>query len=478
MNTTKVNDGKAAVVNEEDRKLKFSEKVATVINGTMGTFHSQVIQMFLLFFYTDIMKISAAFVAPLFLIARVTDAFLAPAFGMFIDKRTTRFGKYKPWAIGIGALTGVFGWLTFTAVNLSTTGKLVYVTITYFLYSTLKTIEIAPQAALVPAVVKKVEDRISMNQIGYFLMMIAVTFAQIGVQPLYKKLGGDNAAKGFSVLMGIVAVIGVLVAVFQWFTLKERYIVKQDKQNKNELTVKEMLITVFTNKTAVITYIYIFAINLSNGIKSSTTIYYFKYYFHNEGLMVISGIIGMFPILFGVALSKVVTKRIGVKMNLVIGSIASVISLAAVIFVPSNKIGVIVFMTISAIASFISGISTPASGTLLPAAMDYTEWKSGKNINAFMGSFQGFLQTFATAVSGALVAGALSVFGYVGGAAQQSSLAVFGFKMLMSILPAIVMALTLAVVKLDLTEENLAKINKELAERRKKIAAETENNNA
>lgn len=459
------------VIESEDRKLKFSEKVATVINGTMGSFHSQVIQMFLLFFYTDIMKISPAFVAPLFLVARVTDAFLAPAFGIFIDKRTTRFGKYKPWAIVIGALTGVFGWLTFTSFGLSSGGKLVYATITYFLYSTLKTIEIAPQAALVPAVVKRIDDRMSMNQIGYFLMMIAIMFAQIGVQPLYKKLGGGNGAKGFSILMGIVAVVGILVAVFQSVTLKERYVVKEDKKDENKLSLKEMIVTVFTNKTALIAYTYIFAINLSNGIRSTATIYYLKYYFHNEGLMVTIGAISILPVMVGVALSKIITKRIGIRMNLIIGSIANVVTLAAVIFVPGNKAGITMFMVLLVAMSFFNGLCTPASGTLLPAAMDYTEWKSGKSINAFMGSFQGFLQTFATAISGTLVAGGLAVVGYVGGAAEQSSSTLMGLKILMSVLPAVVISLTFVVAKFDLTEEKQAQITKELAERRKNAQA-------
>ncbi|MCB2354553.1 MFS transporter [Clostridium estertheticum] len=81
-------------------------------------------------------------------------------------------------------------------------------------------------------------------------------------------------------------------------------------------------------------------------------------------------------------------------------------------------------------------MSTPALATLMPAAMDYTEWKSGLNINAFMGSIQKFLQTFSTALSGALVASALVFVGYVPGAEQNSS-TLFGLRVLMSIVPAI-----------------------------------------
>lgn len=453
-------------VDKEDRKLKFSEKVAVVIPGSLGLFHSQVIQMFLLFFYTDMMGISAAYAAGLFLFIRVFDAVAAPVFGIFIDKVNTPWGKYKPWLIGVAVFAAVFGWLTFTDFGLSGNAKLIYATITYFLYSTFKTLEIAPQMAIVPVVTKRIDDRMSMNQIGYFLMMISAMVASVAVQPLYKRLGGGNGAKGFSIIMGTVAIITILIGVFQAFKIKERYVTQPKKEEKS-ISLKEMLTALLKNKTALIVYGYSLGINLANGFKATLAIYYYKYYFHNEGLVAIIGLVSMVPTLLGVALSRPVTKRIGIKNNLVIGSIINVISLAAVIAVPPTQVGLILFIALYVVAGLFSGISTPASGTMMPAAMDYTEWKTGKNINGFMGSLQGFLQTFSTAISGAVAAGCLSIIGYVSGATQQSSSTILGIKILMSIVPAIIMLLTLVVVKFDLTEEKQAQITKELAERRK-----------
>jgi sugar (glycoside-pentoside-hexuronide) transporter len=464
MNTIKAE--KSVNVAREDRKLRFGEKVAVVIPGTLGLFHSQVIQMFLLFFYTDMMGISAAYAAGLFLFIRFFDAIAAPVFGIFIDKVTTPWGKYKPWLIGVGVFAAVFGWLTFTDFGLSGNAKLIYATLTYFLYSTFKTLEIAPQMAIVPVVTKRIDDRMSMNQISYLFMMIAAMVASVAVQPLYKRLGGGNGAKGFSIIMGTVAVITILIAVFQAFKVKERYVVQRKKDEKS-LSLKEMLAALLRNKTALIVYGYILGINLSNGFKSTLAIYYYKYYFHNEGLVAIIGLVSMLPTLLGVGLSGPITKRIGIRNNLVIGSIINVICLAAVIVVPPTKVGLTLFIVLYVIAGLFSGISTPASGTMMPAAMDYTEWKTGKNINGFMGSLQGFLQTFSTAISGSVVAASLSIIGYVSGAAQQSSATILGIKVLMSIVPAVIMLLTLVVIKLDLTEEKQAQITNELAERRK-----------
>lgn len=82
-------------VNDEGERprLKLSEKIGLVIGNAPNTFHYQIIQMYLLFFYTDFMKISPAFIAALFLITRIVDALLAPIFGAMLDKITTPWGN-------------------------------------------------------------------------------------------------------------------------------------------------------------------------------------------------------------------------------------------------------------------------------------------------------------------------------------------------------------------------------------------------
>lgn len=449
-----------------ERNLKFREKLAVVLSNGTGTFHFQVIQMFLLFFYTDIVGISPAYVAGLFLFTRIFDACLSPMFGMFVDKVTTPLGKYKPWVVLTSALLGVFGWMTFTTFNFSPMGKLIYATVTYVLYSIMMAIGSGPLAALTPATTKKIDERISMGQIGFFTIMIGAIIAQIAVQPLYKALGGGNDARGFSMLMGVVAIFSVLIALWQGATIKERYIVEKKKDEKAP-AFKDMLKAVMTNKTAMIVYSYVLGINLAQGIRSAVMIHYFKYFFHNEGLVVTVGLVSMVPTMIGVALSSKVTKWIGIKMNLMINVIVSIALSIAIIVIPPSQTGVIVYMVLIVIVGIFAGLSTPAQGTMMPAAIDYTEWKTGMNINAFMGSFQGFLQTFGTALSGAIAAGSLTLIGYVPGGAEQSMGTVNGLRIIISVLPAIATLLTAAILWFDLTESKQVQITKELAERRK-----------
>ncbi|MGM1020392.1 MAG: MFS transporter [Bacillota bacterium] len=448
----------------EEPKLRLREKIACSIGGLTGTLHFQMISMFLLFFYTDVMKIPPAYVAGLFLVARIIDAVLAPMFGIFVDKVTTPWGKYKPWMLILGIPTAIFGWLTFTSFDLSHTGKIIYATVTYLAYSIMIAITPAPSSAIMPAVTKRVDDRVSIGTYSYMLVMVGAMFVTIAAQPLYKALGGGSDARGFSLLMLVVGIITILVSLFQVLNLKERYIVTSSKDEARP-SLKEMLVAVFTNKNAIIVYIYVLALNLANGIRSAVMVHYFKYFFGNEGLVVTVGIVSILPVMIGAVLSPMVTKKIGVKANVLLGTFVTVLSMLAILVIPSTPAGIIAFLVIGVISGVFTGFSSPAQGTMLPAAMDYTEWKTGINVNAFMGSFLGFLQTFATALSGAIAAGVLVMIGYEPGV-EQSSTTLTGLKILMGVIPAIVIVFTASVAWFDLTEEKQKQIAKDLEERR------------
>ncbi|MFP7493901.1 glycoside-pentoside-hexuronide (GPH):cation symporter [Terribacillus saccharophilus] len=450
--------------NGEDSKLKLRERIALSVGGMVGTAHLQMVSMFLLFFYTDVMLINPAFVAGLFLFARAFDAFAAPFFGIFIDKVNTPWGKYKPWLLILGIFTGVTGWMTFTDFNLSPTMQLVYVTITYLLYSLSIAIGQAPGSAILPAATKRVDDRIAIGTFSYILVLVGAMFVSVGVQPLYSGLGGGNDATGFSMLMGGVAVIGILITVFQVLTIKERYITKK-KNDEKQPSLKTMLVAVFTNKAAVTIYIYILALNLANGVRSGIMIHYFKYYFNNEALIVTVGSVTIVPMILGAILSPLITKRIGIKANVLLAAAVNVVTMVAVFFIPASPAGVTAFIAISVFGSLFTGFSSPAQSAMMPAAMDYTEWKSGINVNAFMGSLQGFVQTFAGAIAGSVAAGALAVIGYEPGV-EQSDGTLLGLKIIMSFLPAFIIAFTASVAWFDLTEDRQKQIAKDLAERR------------
>lgn len=174
------------------------------------------------------------------------------------------------------------------------------------------------------------------------------------------------------------------------------------------------------------------------------------------------GIVGLIPTLIGVAFSQPIVRRFGLKRVILAGVIANLATCPVYLFIPDDQTGLLIHIAVTVLTCLIGGLGSPAQGALMPAAIDYTEWKTGLNLNAFMSSFNGFIQTFATALSGAIAAGALSLIGYVPGI-EQSYDTLFGLRVLVGILPAVFGAISICIVWFDLTEEKQAQIARELA---------------
>lgn len=72
----------------------------------------QMISLYLLYFYTDVMKLNAASIAVMFIVCRIIDAVTDVLVGFAIDKTRTRWGKSRPWfllscAVCSGSITGI-----------------------------------------------------------------------------------------------------------------------------------------------------------------------------------------------------------------------------------------------------------------------------------------------------------------------------------------------------------------------------------
>jgi Na+/melibiose symporter-like transporter len=76
-----------------NERLNFLTRFTLSMGNCTGTMIYMMISTYLLFVYTDVVKVNASFVAVLFLVTRIVDAVLAPAFGIFLDMKSTRWGN-------------------------------------------------------------------------------------------------------------------------------------------------------------------------------------------------------------------------------------------------------------------------------------------------------------------------------------------------------------------------------------------------
>jgi len=106
---------------------------------------------------------------------------------------------------------------------------------------------------------------------------------------------------------------------------------------------------------------------------------------------------------------------------------------------------------------------------------EYTEWKTGKDMKGFIMGFSSIAAKFSSAVGGLVVGIGLTAIGFNAEAITPE--VTNGIRALMSLLPAVVCAVSVGLTFLcPLTDKNIKRIQQELEERRQekdaKCAAE------
>ena len=189
----------------------------------------QMISLYLLYFYTNVMHLNAGAVSVMFLVTKVIDGISDLIVGFLIDKTNTKWGKSRPWIL-FGAIPfGVAAVLAFSVPNIGQTGMLIYAYVSYILLSTAYTIVNIPMASILPALSEDPHERTVLASCRTFFSSIGSTVVSAFALTLVDKFGNGNEALGFRIVMMIFGVIGCLVFFFCFFNTKERVTIKQEK---------------------------------------------------------------------------------------------------------------------------------------------------------------------------------------------------------------------------------------------------------
>lgn len=145
-------------------QLHFKEKLAYGLGAVGKDMVYMLSASYILYYYQDIMGVSAVAMGVILLVARIFDAFNDPIMGVVVAKTKTRWGKFRPWLM-IGTLTNaVILFLMFSAPPSMDGGGLVaYAAITYILWGVTYTMMDIPYWSMIPAFTKGGRERRTHN---------------------------------------------------------------------------------------------------------------------------------------------------------------------------------------------------------------------------------------------------------------------------------------------------------------------------
>ncbi len=244
---------------------------------------------YVLYYFQDVLGVSAVAMGVILLAARVFDAFNDPIMGVIVAKTKTRWGKFRPWLL-IGTLTNaVILYLMFSAPPaLSGPGLVAYAAVTYILWGVTYTMMDIPYWSMIPAFTEGGKERENLTTlarssagVGSALITIITVMA---VQALGRAFGGaDATAKqvertGFSWFALIVAVLFVIFILLTCINIKEKSTV-----DMKTASIGQMFRALVQNDQTMTVVGAIVLINSAVYITSNLVIYFFKYDFGGSG---------------------------------------------------------------------------------------------------------------------------------------------------------------------------------------------------
>lgn len=174
----------------------------------------QLISLYLMYFYTDVMGLPAYYVGIMFLVTRLVDGVADVLMGLVIDNTTTRWGRCRPWLL-IGAVPfGLLCVLVFYVPDFGITGKLIYAFVTYLCLSFLYTIVNIPFSAMLPFLTADSLERTTLSSVRILLGSLGSTIVAVATLPLVATLGHGDQNQGFlytAIIFGIIATFFIIL---------------------------------------------------------------------------------------------------------------------------------------------------------------------------------------------------------------------------------------------------------------------------
>lgn len=441
-------------------RLSFREKFAYGLGDTASNFFFQTFNLFLVYYYTDIFGLSAAAVGTLMFVTPVVVATLNPLIGILADRTDSRWGKFRPYILWGAVPYGVLGYVMFANPTLGADGRLVFAYATYTLmlvaYAAINT----PYSALMGVMSASSADRTSLSTYRFACAFTGGLLIGWLVPWLKDHIGGASPADNFRLTMAIFAVISVAMFLYTFFNTRER--VRPPRGQVASL--RHDLRDLAGNAPWLILFFAAFLTLANVGLRSGSTIYYFKYVVGDETGLGRYNLLGGLAFITGSLLTRLFLRYFS-RRGLMIGlTCLNALALGAFYFVDPRNLPLLIALNI--FGAFVAGPTPAIVWSMYADTADYGEWKFGRRSTGLVFSAAVFAQKVGLAIGSALLGWLLSYFGFVANAAQTPR-GLFGVNLVFSILPATFALLSgLAIFFYRLDEPMVRQIERELAARK------------
>lgn len=422
------------------RKAPLKDKMIHCLYGGYGFQVSWVIfGYYLVYFYTDVVGLSATVAGTIMLVARFADCFTDLWIGYMLDNVCYRWGRYRSWALfGIAPLFLLFVGV-FTALPTDSTAlKIGWAAICYGCFGSIgATFSFMPQIAQFCNMTRNPRDRETIAVIKSVFVNLAQVVAASVFLPLVNLFGGSDGDKAQGYFWAAVT-IGLTVMAVQIlnFRMTRKYELNKDgscREHLRQVDHEKIMVQLgdfIKNRPAIILQIGEALKQIMQAIKNGMVIYVFTYFLGLENFYSVAMFVFTAALMAGVFIMKPFirmfrdTGRAYQFCMLISAGLSFLVfflckSYGAEAASDSMQFGLLFVVFI--INGIFTGTYYSFTNVMTPATVDYGEWKNGKGQAGIISAVNGFAITIGAALGAQIMGVLLDWSGYRANQVQTAS---------------------------------------------------------
>lgn len=249
----------------------------------------QMVGLYLLFYYTTVLGISAAFVGTLFLLVRFVDAFDGMFFGFLIDHTHSKYGKARPYFLWFGIPLGILAFLLF--FNPSFGGnkviQMIWISVIYTVFSLIYSGSNTPITAILPSLTDDADERANLASARMVLTNTGTAVIGAVTLPMVSFFGGKNQQTGFAIWGAIVGLVIAACFFLAFLNLRERDISEDagEEEIQGHLSVKDSFKGAFKNRPWVILTLSFICIQTFWVVRMASGVFYINYVYKSPAIV-------------------------------------------------------------------------------------------------------------------------------------------------------------------------------------------------
>ena len=435
-------------------------------SGDLGfSLTTTIIGAYFLFYLTDVVGISPAVAGISILVGRTWDYLNDPLIGHLSDRTRSRWGRRRPFLL-FGAIPFALAFMLmwYRPPFESQVALAVYYAAAYVVFDAAATFVYMPYFALTPELTDDYDERTSLTSYRMFFSILGSLLAFTVPLMIVGTFSAENAGRVLlmAVIFGIASGLPLWLVFF--FTKEKETFTEQEKPQ-----LLASLKAALKNRPFVFGAVIYLLTWICMDILQTTLLFFIKYVLELEPMSdIIMGLIFVTAIIalpFWEFASRKMNKRLAYAFGIGFWAVVQMILISTG---SSVALPIIIFLCVMA------GIGVSAAHVLpwsiIPDAIEWDEYQTGKRHEGMFYSLITLMQKIASSIAIPLVGILLEVTNYQANSSTQPDSAIFGIRMLVGPIPAVLLTLGIVfALKYPLDRAQFALIVDELQARREKV---------